>query len=57
MLSRIGLVPRVIRESLGLKMAISCHLGDLGASFNPSYHEIDEIVIGGYLSWIHGMRR
>ena len=54
MLSRIGLVPRVIREGLGLKGSISCHLGELGASFIPLYHEIDEIVIGGYLSWIHG---
>ena len=50
MLSRIGLVSRVIREGLGLKAAISCHLGELGASFIPSYHEI---VIDGYLSWIH----
>ena len=48
MLSRIGLVPRVIREGLGLKAAISCHLGELGIPFIPSYHEI---VIDGY---IHG---
>ena len=54
MLSRIGLVLRVIREGLGLKVAILCHLGEPGASFVPSYHEINEIVIGGYLSWIHG---
>ena len=47
MLSRIGLVPRTIREGLGLKAAISCHLGELGASFIPLYREIDEIVIGG----------
>ena len=47
MLSRIGLVPRVIRESLGLKAAISCHLGELGAPFIPSYHEN---VIVGYLN-------
>ena len=40
MLSRIGLVPRVIQKGLGLKVAISCHLGELGASFIPSYHEI-----------------
>ena len=54
MISRIGLVPRVIREGLRLKSAIlSCHLGELGASFIPSYHEIHEIFIGGYLSWIH----
>ena len=45
MLSRIGLVPRVIREGFGLKAAISCHLGELGASFISSYHEIDEIVL------------
>ena len=51
--SRIGLVPRVIREGLGLKVAISCHLGELGSSFILSYHEIDEIVIGGLLSRIH----
>ena len=53
MLSRIGLEPRVIRESLGLTATISCHLGEPGASFIPPYHEIDEIVIGGYFSWIH----
>ena len=51
MLSRIGLVPRVIREGLALKAAISCHLGELGAPFVPSYHEI---IIGEFLSWIHG---
>ena len=45
-LSRIGLVPRVIRVGLGLKATISCHLGKLGASFIPSYHEI---VIDEYL--------
>ena len=54
MLSRIGLVPRIIREGLGLKVAISCHLGELRSSFIPSNHEIDEIVIGGYLIWIQG---
>ena len=51
MLSRIGIVLRVIREGHGLKAAISCHLRELGASFIPSYYEI---VIGEYLSWIHG---
>ena len=45
MLSRIGLVPRVIREGLGLKAAISCHLGELGASFILAHHVIDEIVM------------
>ena len=54
MLSRIGLVPRVIREGLGLKAAISCYLGEIRASFIPSHHEIVEIVIGGYLLWIYG---
>ena len=54
MLSRIGLVPKVIREGLGLKAAISCHLGELETSFISLYHEIDEIVIGEYLLWIHG---
>ena len=43
-------MPRVIRESLELKAEISCHLGELGAYFIPSYYEI---VIGGFLSWIH----
>ena len=47
MLSRIGLVLRVIREGLGLKAAILCHLGELGASFIPSSHEV---ITGGYLS-------
>ena len=51
MLSRIGLVPRAIREGLGPVAATSCHLGELGAPFIPLYHGI---VIGGYLSWIHG---
>ena len=51
MLSRIRLVLRVIHEGLGLKAAISCHLGELGASFIPSYHKI---VIGGFHLWIHG---
>ena len=51
MLSRIGLVPRVIREGLVLKAAILYHLGKLGASFLPSYHEI---FIGGFHSWIYG---
>ena len=45
MLSRIGLELRVIREGLGLKAAISCHLGELGASFILAYHIIDEIVL------------
>ena len=45
MLSRIGLVTRVIREGLRLKAAISCHLGELGASFILTYHMIDEIVL------------
>ena len=45
MLYRIGLVPRVIRESLGLKTAISCYLGELGASFILAYYVIDEIVL------------
>ena len=54
MISRIGLMPRVIREGLGLKAAISHHLGEPRASFIMLYHETDEIVIGGYLSWIHG---
>ena len=45
MLSRIGLVSRVIREGLALKAIISCHLGELGASFIPSYHTINEIVL------------
>ena len=45
MLSRIGLVPRVIREGLGLKVAISCHLGENGASCILAYHVIDEIVL------------
>ena len=53
MLSRIGLVLRAIREGLGLKAAISCHLGKLGVYLIPSYHEIDEIVIGGHILWIH----
>ena len=44
MLSKIGLVPRVIREGLGLNAAISCHLGKLGASFIPSSYEIDDVV-------------
>ena len=52
MLSRIGLVPRIIRKGLGLKAAILCNLGELGASFILTYHKIDEI--GGYLSWIDG---
>ena len=47
MLSRIRLVPRVIHKGLGLKEAISYLLGELGASFIPSYHEIS---IGGFLS-------
>ena len=46
MLSRIGLVPRVIREGLGPIAAISCHLGEPGAPFILSYHEN---VIVGYL--------
>ena len=45
MLSRIGLVLRVIREGLGLKAAISCHLGELGTSFILVYHVIDEIAL------------
>ena len=45
MLSRIALVPRAIREGLGLKAAISCHLGELGASFILTYHVIDEIIL------------
>ena len=45
MLSRIGLVPRAIYEGLGLKVAISCHLGELGTSFILMYHVIDEIVL------------
>ena len=53
MLSRIGLVPRVICEILGLKAAILCHVGELGVYFILSYHEIDEIVIGAYLLWIY----
>ena len=50
MLSRIRLVPRVIREGLGLKAAISCHLVELGASFILAYHVIDEIVLVDTLS-------
>ena len=41
---------KVINEGFGLKVAIPCHLGEPGTSFISSYHEIDEIVIGGYLS-------
>ena len=54
MLSRIGLVLRVIREGLGLKAVISCHLGELGAFFILTYHKIHEMVIDGFLSQIHG---
>ena len=36
---------RVIREGLELKATISCHLGELGASFILAYHVIDEIVL------------
>ena len=45
MLSRIGLVSRVIHESLGFKAAISCHLGEFVASFILVYHMIDEVVL------------
>ena len=45
MLSRIGLVSRVIREGLGLKVAISCHLGETGLYFISAYHMFDEIVL------------
>ena len=45
MLSRIGLVPRVVCEGLGLKAKISCHLGELGASFVLSYHELLRLLL------------
>ena len=45
MLSRIVLVPRAIREGLGLKAIISCHSGEPGLPFILSYHVIDEIVL------------
>ena len=51
MLSRIGLVPRVIREGLGLKAAISCHLGEPRLYFIPAYHMFDEIV---FVDTFHG---
>ena len=38
-------MPRVIREGLELKAAISCHLGKLGASFILAYHVIHEILL------------
>ena len=47
MLSMIGLVPRVIREGLGLKAAISCHLGELGAYFILTYH--GEFIACGHI--------
>ena len=54
MLSRIGLVPRVIREGLELKAAISCHLGELGASFILTYHD-DFIVCGHIYEHVSGV--